>query len=459
MLTTLQIVESVLEHLSTKLCDMKFRADLHIHSKYSRATSKNLDLEHIYIAAQIKGITIVGTGDAIHPGWYSELSEKLIPAEQGLYKLREEIAYHCNKNVPLKCRAPVRFILQTELSNIYKKTGKTRKNHNLIILPDFKAVKNLQNRLSPIGNIVSDGRPILGLDAKNLLEIMLEVSQKAFLIPAHIWTPWFSVLGSKSGFDAIEECFEDLLPHIFAVETGLSSDPCMNRMVSFLDNFSLVSNSDAHSPFNIGREVNVFDTALSYDAIRNALEKRGNTGFRGTMEFYPEEGKYHLDGHRKCRMRFWPKETKAMGKICPVCKKPLTIGVLSRVTTLADRKNEKESGIQNKDNFCHRIPLINILSEILRKGPKSKKVEHAYHTLISKIGSEFAVLNDAKLKNIEKAGGYIIAEAIKRMRKGNLTISPGYDGEYGKIGIFSDEELEKNSKNSKALIDMNKKLF
>ena len=437
---------------------MKFYADLHIHSKYSRATSKKLDLENIYIAAQIKGITVVGTGDAIHPGWFSELSEKLIPAEQGLYKLREKIAQRCDKNVPFSCRAPVRFIIQTEINNIYKKNGKTRRNHNLIFMPDLETAKKLQDRLSPVCNIFSDGRPILGLDAKKLLEIVLEISQKAFLIPAHIWTPWFSILGSKSGFDAIEECFEDMLPHIFALETGLSSDPAMNRMVSDLDDFSLVSNSDAHSPFNLGREVNLFDTTLSYNAIRGALEKRGNTGFMGTMEFYPEEGKYHLDGHRKCHTRFWPKETKAVGKICPVCKKPLTIGVLSRVVALADRKNEKKTRTRQKDNFFRRISLSKVLSETLKYGLQSKKVMVAYNSLISKIGSELAILNDIKIKEIEKSGGYIIAEAINRVRKGNLIILPGYDGKFGKISIFKDSEL-KNNKNSKALIDMNKKLF
>ena len=438
---------------------MKFCADLHIHSKYSRATSKKLDLENIYIASQIKGIKVVGTGDAIHPGWLSELSEKLVPAEQGLYKLRKEIARHCDEKVPLSCRAPVRFVVQTEISNIYKKKGKIRKNHNLIIMPNFKTANCLGDRLSGIGNIFSDGRPILGLDAKNLLEIVLEASQKAYLIPAHIWTPWFSVLGSKSGFDTIEECFGDMLPYIFAVETGLSSDPGMNRMVSALDNFTLVSNSDAHSPSNLGREVNFFDTALSYDAIRNALEKKGNDGFSGTMEFYPEEGKYHLDGHRKCFIRFQPEETKAMGDICPVCHKPLTIGVLNRIITLADRKNKKNTWKQSKHNFFHRVSLSSLLSELLTSGLQSKKVLNAYNSLINKIGSELTILNDVKIKDIANAGGYMIAEAVDRARKGNLIISPGYDGEFGKIRVFSDEEIKKNNKNSKGLIDMNKKLF
>ena len=420
---------------------MKFIADLHIHSKYSRATSKNLDLENIYIGAQIKGITVVGTGDATHPGWLSELKEKLVPSEQGLYKLRKDLSEICDKKVPPRCKAPVRFILQAEISNIYKKNGKTRKNHNLIFMPELEAAEKFKDKLDAIGNIRSDGRPILGMDAKHLLEIALDISKKAFLIPAHIWTPWFSLLGSKSGFNSIDECFEDLSPHIFAVETGLSSDPTMNRMVSSLDGVTLVSNSDAHSPSNLGREANIFDTTLSYDAIRSALERKDNSGFKGTIEFYPEEGKYHLDGHRKCQARFWPKETRAMGSLCPHCERPLTLGVLNRVTELADRKIGETSC--HTDYFLHRVPLVHVLSEILKAGAQSKKVQQAYKMLISKFGNELSILNDIKIKNLEESGIYLLPEGIDRMRKGKMSLSPGYDGEFGKILIFTNEERKK----------------
>src|SRR5210317_2658403 len=310
---------------------MKFIADLHVHSKFSRATAKNLDLENLYIAAQLKGISVVGTGDFTYPQWFSEICEKLEPAEEGLFKLKSEIAKACDEQVPAFCRDSVRFILSTEISNIYKKNDKTRKNHNLVLVPDLAVAKKFSAKLDRIGNIKSDGRPILGLDARNLLEILLETSDQAFLIPAHIWTPWFSLLGSKSGFNSIKECFEDLTPHIFAAETGLSSDPAMNWRVSALDGITLISNSDAHSPLNLGREANLFNTRLSYCAIKTALKTGNPDQFLGTFEFYPEEGKYHIDGHRACDISFWPETTLKHDGVCPVCGKPLTLGVLYRV--------------------------------------------------------------------------------------------------------------------------------
>ena len=316
---------------------MKFLADLHIHSHFSRATAKNLNLENIYIAAQLKGITVVGTGDFTHPGWFTELKEKLVPAEEGLFRLKDEIAEKCDKQIPKLCRRAVRFILVSEISNIYKKNQKTRKNHNLVYMPGLEVAEEFNSKLDRIGNIESDGRPILGLDTRDLLEIILETSDRAFLIPAHIWTPWFSLLGSKSGFDSIEECFEDLTAHIFAVETGLSSDPLMNWRVSGLDGLTLVSNSDAHSPLKLGREANIFNTELSYAAIKSAIQTGDSDRFLGTMEFYPEEGKYHLDGHRKCNIRLSPEKTRALEGKCPVCGDPLTLGVLYRVEELADR--------------------------------------------------------------------------------------------------------------------------
>jgi DNA helicase-2/ATP-dependent DNA helicase PcrA len=346
---------------------MKFIADFHIHSKYSRATAKNLDLESLYVAAQIKGITVIGTGDFTHPAWWQELQDKLVPAEEGLFQLRTDIARACDDQVPMTCRRPVRFMLVTEISNIYKKEGRTRKNHNLVFMPDAQSAEKFNRRLDALGNIQSDGRPILGLDARNLLEIVLETNDRGYLIPAHIWTPWFSLLGSKSGFDTVAQCFEDLTPHIFALETGLSSDPSMNWRVSKLDRYTLVSNSDAHSPSKLGREANRFDTELSYGAIHRAMESANPDQFLGTIEFFPEEGKYHVDGHRKCGFRCHPSRTQDLAGLCPVCGKPLTLGVLYRVEELADRAEGACSA--KAAPFQNLIPLEDVLSETLQVGP------------------------------------------------------------------------------------------
>ncbi len=417
---------------------MKFIADLHIHSKFSMATAKNLDFENLYIAAQLKGITVIATGDATHPGWISEIKEKLLPAEEGLFKLKKDISAECDKQVPLSCRRDVRFILASEISSIYKKGTKTRKIHNLVFLPDLLTAESFNSRLDKIGNIKSDGRPILGLDARNLLEILLESSDQAFLIPAHIWTPWFSMFGSKSGFDSIEECFGDLAPHIFAAETGLSSDPPMNRRVSNLDNLTLVSNSDAHSPMKLGREANLFDTDLSYPAIKSALKTGDPHKFLGTYEFFPEEGKYHMDGHRKCKIMFSPKETLAAGGICPVCGKPLTIGVMHRVEELADQDTGNPHARSHP--FYSLVPLVNILSEILQVGPNTKKVGGFYQKSLNALGNEFSILYDLSIGDIKKANIPLLDEAIKRMRNNEITLIPGFDGEYGKIKIFDDQE-------------------
>ncbi len=422
---------------------MKFIADLHIHSKYSIATAKNLDLENLYIAAQLKGITVIGTGDFTHPGWFAEIKEKLVPAEPGLFKLKDKIAKICDKEVPILCRSKVRFLLSCEISNIYKKDGKVRKNHNLIFMPDLETAESFNRKLDKIGNIKSDGRPILGLDAKNLLEIMLDTSKTAFFIPAHIWTPWFSIMGSKSGFDSIEECFEDLTPYIFAVETGLSSDPPMNWRVSALDGLTLISNSDAHSPMKLGREANLFNTNLSYYDIRSAIKEADKKRFLGTFEFFPEEGKYHLDGHRKCNIRFTPEETIKKKGICPACGKPLTLGVLYRVEELSDRPEN----ICPKQNppFYSIIPLSEILSEILKVGAGSKRVKQKYNDLLEKFGPELKILHEIDYESLERAGILLLGEAIKRMRTKKITLLPGYDGEFGKVKIFTQEEREKLS--------------
>jgi uncharacterized protein (TIGR00375 family) len=419
---------------------MEFIADLHIHSKFSRATAKNLDLENLHIAAQCKGIRVIGTGDFTHPGWFAEISEKLVPAEAGLFKLNDELARVCDQHVPDACRQPVRFILTAEISNIYKKAGKTRKNHNLVFVPDLDTAQKFSASLDKIGNIHSDGRPILGLDARDLLEIVLETSDKGFLVPAHIWTPWFSLLGSKSGFDSIEACFEDLTPHIFAVETGLSSDPPMNWRVSDLDGLTLISNSDAHSPQKLGREANLFDTQLSYFGLRSALRSGDPSKFRGTIEFFPEEGKYHLDGHRKCSLRLWPRETIKNKGICPVCGRPLTCGVLYRVEELADRPEGVKP--EKYHPYFNMIPLVEVLAEIFNVGPGSKRVLKNYQALLEKFGSEFSILRGIEPDNFVQAGIPMLGEALKRIRQNKIEISPGYDGEFGGIKIFHPNERE-----------------
>lgn len=412
---------------------MTFIADLHIHSHFSRATSRTLDPEHLTLWAGKKGIAVIGTGDFTHPGWVGELQEKLVEAENGLFRLAPSLTDAIEKQLPPSCKAPPRFLLSGEISCIYKRHGKTRKVHHLILLPDFPSVIRLQERLDRIGNITSDGRPILGLDSRDLLETVLEVSDRAFFIPAHIWTPWFSLFGSRSGFDAVEECFDDLTPHIHALETGLSSDPPMNRLLSGLDNYLLVSNSDAHSPGKLGREANIFDTALDYDEMVYAMAN--GQGFKGTIEFYPEEGKYHLDGHRKCDIRFEPGETRAHAGICPSCGKPLTVGVLHRVHELADRK---EPRLFKK--FHSLIPLQEILSEMLDCGPSTKKVTAAYEDLLTALGPELSILMHAPVDDLRQQGGPLLAQAIDRMRKDQVIRLGGYDGEYGVIKLFHEDE-------------------
>jgi DNA helicase II / ATP-dependent DNA helicase PcrA len=417
---------------------MRFIADFHIHSKYSRATSTDLDLGRLHAAAQIKGIQVLGTGDFTHPAWWQEINEQLVPAEEGLFALKPELAQQFDLTVPERCRAPVRFMLVTEISNVYKKDGRTRKNHNLVFMPDFIAAERFTKKLDKIGNVRSDGRPILGLPARDLLEIVLEASPRAYLIPAHIWTPWFSLLGSKSGFDAVEECFDDLSHHIFALETGLSSDPPMNWRVSALDRYTLISNSDAHSPAKLGREANRFNCDLNFASIRAALDKSAPETFLGTLEFFPEEGKYHLDGHRKCNFRSLPVQTRASNELCPLCGKPLTLGVLFRVEALADRceavKPEGAAG------FEHLVPLHHLLAEVLQIGPQSKRVALAYENLLNRHGSELEILRSVPVEVLAANGQPLLAEAIRRMREGNVQFEAGFDGQFGHLQIFDAQE-------------------
>jgi len=419
---------------------MRFHADLHVHSKYSRATSRDLDLEHLAAWAARKGIGVVATGDFTHPAWCAELKQKLVPAEPGLYRLRGDIEQAIAHTLPPACRTPVRFMLEVEISTIYKKAEHTRKIHHLIYAPDFDTVDRISARLARIGNIASDGRPILGLDSRDLLEITLDSGPHAYLVPAHIWTPWFAALGSQSGFDSIAECYGDLADHIFAVETGLSSDPPMNWRVSFLDRYRLTSNSDAHSPGKLGREATTFDCDLDYFAIKAALET--GRGFIGTVEFFPDEGKYHLDGHRKCEVRFSPKETLAHGGRCPICGQPLTIGVEHRVEVLADRSEGEALPPPSAGTVSNLVPLPEILSELTESGPASRAVARGYDEAIAKLGPELPILQSVPVEDIAQAGSALLAEAITRLRGGKVIREAGYDGEYGVIRLFDENELK-----------------
>lgn len=414
---------------------MFYIADLHLHSHYSRATSRDLDLESLYRWARIKGIHIVGTGDFTHPLWFRELKEKLEPDGTGFFRLKNPP----KEDIPgFRCQdIDVRFCLMSEISSIYKQEERVRKNHNCIYAPDFETVARINAKLAQIGNLESDGRPILGLPSRDLLEIVLETSGDSHLIPAHIWTPWFSMLGSKSGYNSVEECFRDLAGHIFALETGLSSDPQMNWRLSMLDKYTLVSNSDAHSPQKLGREVNLFDTERSYYAMFNALKSR--QGFSGTYEFFPEEGKYHMDGHRKCNVCFEPEESIKHKNICPECGQPLTIGVLHRVAELSDRKQSKKP--EDAADFHYIIPLPEIIAEIQNVSSSCKAVEQSYQKIISCFGNEFTLLKQAPVEDIEKKAGFALAEAVKRMRASQVYPQGGYDGEFGVIKIFKKGEL------------------
>src|SRR5262245_6315779 len=420
---------------------MRFHADLHVHSKYSRATSRDLDLEHLAHWAARKGIGVVATGDFAHPVWRAELKQKLVPAEPGLFRLRDDIERAVNETLPAACRSLVRFMLEVEISTIYKKGDRTRKIHHLIYAPDFATADRFSESLARIGNIASDGRPILGLDSRNLLEITLASSPDAYLVPANIWTPWFAALGSQSGFDSIAECYGDLSDHIFAVETGLSSDPGMNWRVSFLDRYRLTSNSDAHSPGKLGREATTFDCEVDYFAIRRALET--GQGYVGTVEFFPEEGKYHLDGHRKCDARLTPTETLAHGGSCPVCGERVTVGVLHRVETLADRSEADVVPPPTAGAVSNLVPLPEVLSELAASGPSSRTVERNYDQALARLGSELSILQQVPTEDIARAGSSLLAEAIGRLRAGRVICESGYDGEYGVIRLFDAGELKR----------------
>ena len=410
---------------------MKTIADLHIHSRFSMATSREGTPENLDFWARKKGISLIGTGDFTHPVWRDELKERLVTEGNGLYRLRDAYVKEESRKFPGK---GTRFVVSGEISSIYKKNGKTRKVHNVILLPSLEAADAMAQRLEKIGNIHSDGRPILGLDSHDLLEMMLDVCPEGILIPAHIWTPHFSVLGAKSGFDSVEECFEELAPYIHALETGLSSDPAMNWRISKLDRYQLVSNSDAHSPSKLGREANLLDIDCSYEGLYRAIQT--GEGLEGTVEFFPEEGKYHFDGHRKCGVSLSPVEAERLGGICPVCGKKLTMGVDHRVEQLADRAE----GFVKKDGKKYEslVPLPEVISACMGYSTASKKVQGCFEQMIQTLGTEFDILRNVPSEDIKSCAGERIAEGIENVRTGNVKRIPGYDGEYGKIELFEE---------------------
>lgn len=417
---------------------MRVIADFHIHSKYSRAVSKKMDIDTIAQWARWKGIDLVGTGDFTHAAWLAHIKEKLAEDGTGLLKYKDCHAGARNDRGPS-------FILTSEISSIYKQGGKTRKVHTLIFAPDIATVEKINSRLALVGNLHSDGRPILGLPVKDLAKIVLDINPDCMIIPAHAWTPWFSIFGSKSGFDSIEECFGDYSKYIYAIETGLSSDPEMNWRVSALDNITLISNSDAHSPANLGREANVFEIAenkFTYKEITDIIKTKDNKRLISTIEFFPEEGKYHFDGHANCKLCINPFEKKYPDGRCPICRRPMTIGVASRVQDLADRKTFKQ--LKSFPASKHLVPLREIIASAFGVGVQSKKVNLEYHRLIKEVGPEFSILLDHDLKDIPER----IAQGIINVRSGDLHIDPGYDGIFGKVHIFKDEDIkEKQQKN------------
>ncbi len=412
---------------------MQHVVDLHIHSYHSRATSKDCSLEGLYRWGKLKGIHIIGTGDFTHPSWFAELRDKLEIAEGGLFKLRDDIAAPIDASLPPSVRnETIRFVPTVEIATIFSKGGKVRKIHQLVVMPTFEGVSELNARLERIGNLKADGRPILGLDSKELLRHTLESDARALYIPAHIWTPWFGMFGSKSGFDSIQEAYDELAPEIKAIETGLSSDPAMNWRVRNLNNISIISNSDAHSPQKLGREATVIEAEIGFDDIFGAI-KTNDKRLVGTIEFFPEEGKYHADGHRDCNIRFTPEQTKAHNGTCPACTKALVVGVENRVAELANQEPKNSKQVE------YIIPLAEILAEL--RGVKStagKAVQQEYHDIVARLGSEFDILRAIHPDAIRAAGYPLLALAIERLRAGDVVRDAGFDGVYGTIKVFKD---------------------
>lgn len=403
-----------------------FIADFHIHSKYSRATSKSMDIENLSRWAKIKGINLLGTGDFTHPDWLRELKGKLEKLEYGIYQHKDTF-----------------YMLTSEVSNIYFKAGRTRKIHNIIFAPSFEAVDEINKFLSKYGNLYSDGRPILSLESDKMVKGINKINRDIFVVPAHIWTPHFSLFGANFGFDSIEECFEDVTDKIYSLETGLSSDPAMNWHWDALDRFSLLSNSDAHSPSKIGREANVFKEKFGYKELIEILKTKDKEKFSYTVEFFPQEGKYHWDGHRKCNARLSPEESKNLNYRCPRCGSKVTVGVMQRVENLG--KRSEGFVLENAPGFKSLVPLIEIIASCIKAGAESQTVQKEYNALINKFRSEFKILLEAPEKTIEKECPPKIARGILNVRNGNVEIIPGYDGMYGKVNVYKEED-EKREK-------------
>lgn len=416
---------------------MRFYADIEIHSKYARAVSPQMVLENLALWAVKKGLQILGTGDFTHPVWFSDIKTKLEPAEPGLFRLKKQ---YYDSSQPFD-QQKTRFVLSGEISCIYGKNGRTRRVHHLVYAPSIDAAEKINAKLSWVGKLASDGRPIIGIDSKELLKILLTADKNCVLIPAHVWTPWFGVFGSKSGFDSLQECFDELEPEIFAIETGLSSSPDMNWRIPFLDQKAIISSSDSHSLPRIGREATIFDCELSYFEMMNAMKTRDER-LQGTVEFFPEEGRYHYDGHAVCQLRMSPEETKKNKGLCPKCGKPVTIGVLARVDDLAGKDRPEGFKPSWAKPYFSMVSFDELIAEALGVGKNTKSVLAQYEEVVKNIGSELFVLLEMKETDLKQNLSPQIAEAISRMRNGRLKIEPGYDGEYGKISIFSEGERE-----------------
>jgi len=412
---------------SKEVLENSFIADLHIHSKYSRACSKHMEIPTIAKVAKTKGIDLIGTGDFTHPLWFKEL--------KSLLEYDEDTGLYIFKEMP---EGP-RFILTSEVSLIFSKgEKKNRRVHLLLIAPNLKVVEEVNLYLSSLGNLLVDGRPTFGISCEKLTLDLIKICPEILVIPAHAWTPWYSVFGAFSGFDSLEEAFGEATPYIYALETGLSSDPEMNWRISKLDKLTLISCSDAHSPPKLGREATAFYKPMSYQSVVNAI-KTGNLPF--TIEFYPEEGKYHYDGHRNCKVCLSPKETKALGYLCPKCGNPVTIGVLHRIETFADR----EEGFvpPNKPLSIHLVPFLEVVAEVFEVSKTTKTAQRLYEQYLSKAGTEFDVLLKVDLEELKEVFPEKLVEAIKRVREGKVFVKPGYDGEYGVVKVFGENEEKK----------------
>ena len=412
---------------------MKIIADFHIHSKYSRATSKEMEVKTLSRYAGMKGIHLLGTGDFTHPQYFAELQGALEPLGNGLFTLRGQT--DTQSLSPGKPVSPVHFILTAETSHIFSVKGKTKRVHVILIAPSFEAVGKINQQLARRGNLSSDGRPVFGMHVKDVVKLVLDIAPDSLIVPAHAWTPWFSVFGSMSGFDSIEECFEEQAKNIYAIETGLSSDPAMNWRLSRLDRITLISNSDSHSPSRIGREANVFDCRMDYKEILDVIRTGDPRRFLYTIEFFPEEGKYHYDGHRDCKVVFDPKTSREHQFLCPKCGKRLTIGVMNRVDELADRP--EGSRPDGKIPFKNTVPLGEIIADVLGKGVNTQTVAREYETMVRSLGSEIGILLEKSEEEIRAHADPRVAQGVLNVREGRVRIEPGYDGVYGKIKTYN----------------------